>query len=268
MKPRLPEFENGERWLVSYSDMLTLLFAVFVVLYALNLQSQKSEARQVAGSMQESFNTPLDDIPPERMDEEGKGQGEASGMGIFNEFKGQQMKAISDRHKISDERVKLINDEMAKVDLMLEERLYGPNKFPTGSGKGNERIVDVSRTRNGFKLQLLARHFYGPDEVNVKRSAQKDLDAVISVLKELGRDVKVEGHTDSDSPAGNMTNWELSTLRATNMVKYMITKMNFPPSQLSAAGYADTKPIAQGTSKSGKALNRRVEFHIEYDPED
>ena len=69
MKKRAPEFENAERWLVSYADMLTLIFAVFVVLYALNLQASKSDARRVAGSMQDSFNTPLDDIPMNRMEE-------------------------------------------------------------------------------------------------------------------------------------------------------------------------------------------------------
>ncbi len=273
MKKRPPEFENAERWLVSYGDMLTLIFAVFVVLYALNLQASKSDARRVAGSMQDSFNTPLDDIPMNRMEnggeDAGKGSQSAVGMGIFNEFTGtSKRKSLRNKAEISTAAVKIVNDEMAKVNLILEERLYGPEKFPSGTGKGVERIVDVSPTRSGFKVQLLARHFFGPNEVDVKRSARKDLDAVVEALKTLGRDVRVEGHTDNDPPAGNLTNWELSTLRATNVVKYMINRLNFPASKVSAAGYADTKPIASNKTESGKSLNRRVEFHVDYDYND
>ena len=64
-KQKCPEFENHERWLVSYADMLTLLFAVFVVLYALK-EGGEPQTRKTAGSMQESFNTPLEDIPIDR----------------------------------------------------------------------------------------------------------------------------------------------------------------------------------------------------------
>lgn len=272
MKKRPPEFENAERWLVSYADMLTLIFAVFVVLYALNLQASKSDARKVAGSMQESFSTPLDDIPANRMNEGGgesessKGSMQATGMGIFNEFTGISKVRPSRKSSLSQETVKIVNDDMAKVNLILEERLYGPEKFMKGDSKGLSRIVDVSRTSKGFKIRLLARHFYDVNEVHVKRSAQKDLDAVIQAVKSLGRDVRVEGHSDSTPPTNpNMTNWELSTLRAVNVVKYMIDKANFPASRVSAAGYSDTKPIAYGSSPSALGLNRRVEFYIEYD---
>ena len=272
MKKRAPEFENAERWLVSYGDMLTLIFAVFVVLYALNLQASKSDARRVAGSMQDSFNTPLDDIPMNRMENGGEDSGKGSqsgvGMGIFNEFSGtSKRKSLKNKADLSTSAVKIVNDEMAKVNLILEERLYGPEKFPSGTGKGVERIVDVSPTRSGFKVQLLARHFYGRNEVEIKRSARKDLDAVIEALKSLGRDVRVEGHTDNVPPEGNITNWELSTLRAVNIVKYMVSRLGFPASKVSAAGYADTKPIASNKTASGQALNRRVEFHVDYDPD-
>ena len=65
-KHKCPEFENHERWLVSYADMLTLLFAVFVVLYALKEGNEAPETQKAAGSMQESFHTPLEDIPMDR----------------------------------------------------------------------------------------------------------------------------------------------------------------------------------------------------------
>lgn len=263
-KHKCPAFENHERWLISYADMLTLLFAVFVVLYAINLSGANNKAEQVAGSMQESFNMPLEDIPVERQ----IGPTEM-GFGIFEHFKGNRIRPpLSKRFPSEKIYLKIINDEMNKIKMQIEDRLYGPNKFPQGTTKyGNERIVDVQRTEKGFKLILTARYFFESGSAKIKKTALKDLDQIIESLKELGRDLTIEGHTDSIPPRGQMSNWELSTLRATNVLKYMIRYHNFPPSKLSAAGYADTKPIAHNGTKTGRALNRRIEIHINYDSE-
>jgi chemotaxis protein MotB len=264
-KKKCPEFENHERWLVSYADMLTLLFAVFVTLYALNLSDEQAPPiDNLAGSMQESFSTPLDDIPVDRR----VGPTEA-GFGIFEHLKGNQARPpISKKFPSADERsTRIIKDEMNRVNIELKERLYGPNKH-TGSLKpGEERIVDVQRTGKGFKLQLMAQHFYDSGGIQIRPTAQKELDEVIKILKELGRDITVEGHTDSMPPQGKMTNWELSTLRATNVVRYMVSRHNFPATRLAAAGYADMRPIAHNGTAEGRALNRRIEIHVDYDRE-
>ena len=118
-----PAFENHERWLVSYADMVTLLFAVFVVLYALNLSSPSKKQDQAAGSIQESFSTPLEEIPPEvRI-----GPTE-SGFGIFEHLKGDTPhKPILEKFRNAQMSVKVIDDEMARIKLELEDRLYGPD---------------------------------------------------------------------------------------------------------------------------------------------
>jgi chemotaxis protein MotB len=160
--------------------------------------------------------------------------------------------------------VKIIDDEMNKLKTTLEERLYGPNKFRPDK-PGSERVVQVTRTAKGFKLQLLARHFYEPGAVNVSRAALKELDEVAQILKDLGRPVRIEGHTDSVPAPGELGNWEISALRATNIVKYFIRHHNFPATSLSAAGFADLHPIASNGSESGRQMNRRIEIHIDYD---
>src|SRR5690606_1087601 len=91
-KKKCPEFENHERWLVSYADMVTLLFAVFVVLYALNMGDDKKPAEDAAGSIQESFTVPLEDIPIERR----VGPVEA-GFGIFDHLRGNSPRAPINR---------------------------------------------------------------------------------------------------------------------------------------------------------------------------
>lgn len=263
-KKKCPEFENHERWLVSYADMLTLLFAVFVVLYALNLSDeQASPSEELAGSMQESFATPLEDIPFDRR----IGPTE-SGFGIFEHFRGNQVRPpISIKYPGLEKKIKIIDSEKAQTEAKIQERLYGPKKYLGSKKSGEARIVDVQRTGRGFKLKLLARHFYQSGAIKVQKAALADLDIVVDTLKQLGRDVTVEGHTDAVPPKGRQTNWELSALRASYVLQYMIHKHNFPATKLSAAGYADLRPIAHNGTAQGRTMNRRIEMHVNYDPE-
>lgn len=261
-KQKCPEFENHERWLVSYADMVTLLFAVFVVLYSLNLAKNPSKSEEVAGSIEESFNRPLEDIPERHR----VGPTEA-GFGIFEHFRGTSVRPpLMKKFPGLKDKPIIIENELNRVKLQLEERLYGPQKFPKGTSPGQERVVSVSRTEDGFKVQLLARHFYEPGATKVRREALPELDKVAGVLKELGRPLVIEGHTDS-VPAKNMSNWQLSALRATEILQYFIVNHNFPPTLLGAAGYADTHPLASNSTEFGRQLNRRIEIRVKYDPD-
>lgn len=147
----------------------------------------------------------------------------------------------------------------------LEERLYGGQKFRDNAKPGQARIVSIHRTTKGFKLQLMARHFFEPGSMKVKKSATKELSVVVKLLKDLGRPVTVEGHTDSLQSKGKFDNWAISALRATNVLRYMISRHGYPATSLSAAGYADLHPIAHNGTSSGRILNRRIEFHVEYE---
>ena len=82
----------------------------------------------------------------------------------------------------------MIEAERIRVQMEIEDRLYGPQKFRSSNkDKGHARIVNVERTPRGFKLKLLERHFYSPGAIEVSKSARKQLDAVASVLKKLQR---------------------------------------------------------------------------------
>jgi chemotaxis protein MotB len=259
-KKKCPEFENHERWLVSYADMVTLLFAVFVVLYAIQISGQK-EDRQVAGSMQESFNTPLEDIPMDRR----IGPLE-KGFGIFDHFKGENPEPKKlEKYQTEQHRIKIITDEMAKVKFDLDERLYGPEKFRKKVKDGFERVVSIERTDHGFKMQLTARHFFASGAAEILDSAKAELGEVAKILLDLGRPITIEGHTDSVPVRGQYSNWELSALRATSTLKFFLHKYNFPVTLMGAVGYADTRPIAHNGSESGRNLNRRIEIQVSYD---
>ncbi len=213
--------------------------------------------------MQESFNTPLDDIPVDR-----RVGPQQAGYGIFEHFRGDSVRPpLVQKYPAQKSKIRVIDDEMLHTKVKLEERLYGAKKFRATDKAGRSRVVSIQRTTKGFKLQLMARHFFSPGSMKVKKAARKELDVVVTLLKDLGRPVTVEGHTDSLKPTGAYDNWAVSALRATNVLRYMISKHAYPATSLSAAGYADLRPIAHNGTSSGRLLNRRIEFHVEYESE-
>jgi chemotaxis protein MotB len=261
---KCPEFENHERWLISYADMLTLLFALFVCLYALkdsSSSSKKDEQNKAAGSLQEALGVPLEDIPIEQ-----RYGPNSQGIGIFENFRGNRITPpVTPKFPTDTQRSKVIENEMDSMKARLEERLYGPNKHPEGSGKGEERIVSIHRDADGFRLRLLANAFFKPGITEPRFESRRELETLADLLKDLGRPIVVEGHTDATPSNGDMTNWELSALRATNVLKLFVRDFGFPQTKISASGYADTRPIAHNGTEQGRSMNRRVEIKVQYD---
>jgi chemotaxis protein MotB len=261
-KQKCPEFENHERWLVSYADMMTLLFAVFVVLYALKDEGAKdAELEQAAASIKEAFNEVMEDIPQDRR----LGPNE-KGFGIFEHMKGDQIRPpISKKFPSSDRYMKLIDQEMSKVSKQIDLRLYGNKKFRELKASGQQRIISVHRTDDGFQVRLMAAHFFAPGSYKLDPEAYPELREAAEIVKELGRRITIEGHTDSTPVRGSMTNWDISSLRASYVARFFIEEANFPPTSISAAGYAATKPIASNSTAESRALNRRIEIKVHYD---
>lgn len=258
-KQKCPEFENHERWLVSFADMMTLLFALFVVLFSLKSGSDTPEIEQAAGAVQESFNDVLEDIPVDR-----RVAPKAVGIGIFDNMRGDSpLPRIMPKFPSSEERLKIIDDEMTVITKKL--RLYGPGKTPEPKDPGQARVISVMRDDDGIRLRMAGVHFYDSGAYKVRKTAESELAQVGNVLKTLGRRITIEGHTDSLSPSNSMGNWELSGLRAGYIARYFINQQGFAPSQLMVAGYADTKPMANNTTDEGRRLNRRIEIKIHYD---
>lgn len=240
---------------------MTLLFAVFVVLYALKKEgASETQIQQAAVSIQESFNEVVQDIP------EVKRVGPTEqGFGIFEHRKGDRIRPpIVTKYPSAEKNMKVIDQEMQKVAEMINLRLYGKEKLREMEKKGQERIVSVQRDNDGFRVRLLATHFYKPGSYRINGKAIEDLNNVGKILKELGRDITIEGHTDSVPPSSEMTNWELSSLRSSFIVRHFIEDLNFSPTTVSAAGYADTRPVASNATEETRALNRRIEIKVHY----
>ena len=262
-KQKCPEFENHERWLVSFADMMTLLFAVFVVLYALKEEGAKdSQVEQAAASIQEAFNEVMEDIPENRR----VGPTNA-GFGVFENEKGdQEQKDTENKYPGSSSYSQIIGKEMRKVSELIDMRLYGNKRFRELKAEGQARIISIHRDRDGFRVRLLASHFFNPGSYKIRnRLALEELAEVAKVMKELNRPITIEGHTDNVPFEGTGSNWDLAALRASNVLKFFLRKTDFDPDKLSAAGYADTRPVASNATSESRALNRRIEIKVQYD---
>jgi chemotaxis protein MotB len=262
-KKKCPEFENHERWLVSYADMMTLLFCLFVVLYALsNTSRPDKQIVQVAAAAVEVFADSLQDIPIDKRDGP-----QEQGFGIFEHFKGDQARPpMMKKFPSTERKVKVIEEELKVLKMKLEDPTPGEKRSPKDASVGSERIVNVIKTEEGIVVRLLASHFYQSGEYRVQRNALAEIDKLAVALKELGRPISVEGHTDASPPTtGEFGNWELSAMRSAWVVKYLVSKFDFPIKDISASGWADSKPIGHNGTAEGRALNRRLEIKIKYE---
>jgi len=261
-KKKCPEFENHERWLVSFADMMTLLFAVFVVLYALKEDGAKdAKIDQAAASIKEAFNEVMDDIPVDRRI--GPTQ---EGFGIFENMKGDQIRPpITEKFPSSDRFFRIIDEELKQVNRQIEMRLYGDKKFRELDAKGQQRIISVQRDDTGIRIRLLAAHFFPSGSYQLNPSTHRELMEVSAIIKELGRRVTIEGHTDATPMGGSLNNWDLSSLRATQVVRFFIERANFPPTSIGGVGFADTRPVASNATAESRVLNRRIEIKVHYD---
>ena len=245
-KHKHPEHENLERWLVSYADFITLLFATFVVLYAL-AQTDVSELKKIDEALQKAFssNSVL----------QGDNGVMDSGSSILenpanNSFV-QELMVEYISPKYETESFKQI--EKSVKDL---------------SKKGDLDGVEAKITDKGLLLTLDEQYMFRSGSADLSISAKKLLDKVGLIIYEkfIMHAIRIEGHTDSVPISSSKfpSNWELSSARSCSIVRYLISRFKFSPSIFTAAGFADTRPVRDKENKPVKnvAKNRRVEILI------
>ncbi len=242
-KKRQEDPENLERWLVSYGDFITLLFATFVVLYAL-AQVDASDFAKLEESLKSAFSQ-------------------------NTIFEGQQ--------SVMDGSDSLFDQQTANSfipSLMLE---YISPKYEEASFNEIEDTIkelteageldgiSTKNTEKGLLITFDDKYLFAPASAYLDKDAKKLLDkvGVLICKKFVLHSMRVEGHTDSD-PIRSLqypSNWELSAARASSVVRYMISRFRFSPSLFTAVGYADTRPVENAISPKDPA-NRRVEILI------
>lgn len=255
MKKKPKEHVNHERWLVSYADFITLLFAFFVVLYS-SSQVDKRKAGRLAMAIQVAFQE----------------------LGVFQTS--DTKVPLKDDEAMPFEKVQIVENVEKQTDL---KRIVNPMKGvlssagePQSLQEAQEAIqkaldpeikrreVSMSLRREGLVVSLKEIGFFDSGSATIRPAALDAISRLAAVLKQRPENLRIEGHTDNIPihTARFASNWELSTTRATELIQLLILKFGIPPSHLSAAGYGEFHPVASNDSADGRAQNRRLDVVI------
>lgn len=242
---------NHERWLVSYADFITLLFAFFVVLYA-SSQADKKKAAQVAASIKGAFQQMgvFTGSSPERL-------GVPGSQGVDSpEMTDAPLKVV--KVAGADDKAKATGGYGVDVDELRRE---------LEAALGDEirkHEVQMRMTPEGLVVSLREVGFFNSGEADLLEDGQATLARIATILGGKGFEIRVEGHTDNVPihTAEFKSNWELSTARATQVVALLIEKYSFDPLLISAAGYSEYRPVNSNDTPQGRAANRRVDLVV------
>jgi chemotaxis protein MotB len=235
--------ENHERWLVSYSDFVTLLFAFFVVLFA-SAYRDKHAIIRVSNAIHDGFQS----------------------MGVLPG--GHDKYAIAYSGAPSEE-------PFAPLPNATEKGLPpGPSaeevlelKRQLQSAMGNElksHEIELSVTPEGFVISLKELGFFDSGQAALLPGAAEKIGRIAKILTARKLELRVEGHSDNQ-PIHNAqfrSNWELSTARAMTVLQILVNNSGFDPRKISVAGYGEFRPIADDATPEGRRMNRRVDLVV------
>mgnify|MGYP000979121807 CR=1 FL=1 len=217
------EKDNSERWLLTYADLITLLMIFFVVMYAMSsIDAQKYQV--LSQSLEGALN-------PTGIGGSGSG-GTASGGGI----------------DVIDPELIAAAEEITK--LIREKNLQDK--------------VSVSIQERGVVVGLMNTVLFDPGSARIKQEAIPTLVAIGQIANGVHNYIRIEGNTDDvpQSSAQFPSNWELSVIRATEVLKLLIDQSHVAPDKISAVGYGEYRPSVPNTSAENRAKNRKVDIVI------
>lgn len=233
MKARKPKVvkENSERWLLTYSDLITLLMIFFILLYAMS-STDARKFENLTGALRQAFNN---------------GQFQMVVIG------GSPGKPHAMSGTIPSEKtlLKQIQHEMVRLSKQMG---MSPN------------VIHVGTSREGIVVTLSGNLLFYPGGTELKPNSQIVLARISGLIAHLPNNVRIEGNTDNQvSPdAVYQSNWALSSLRAVSIVEYMSTQGGVAPQRLSAVGEGQYHPVATNTTAAGRARNRHADIVILY----
>jgi chemotaxis protein MotB len=242
-RKKLPEeHENMERWLVSYADFITLLFAFFVVMYAISSVNE-GKYRVMSDSLISAFKEApssdkliqMDTKSPEMLTGTGKPIGKTV----------PQPQTV-ERQQAADRMKKVAKNVLQAMQPLIQD--------------GQVRVTQSPR---GITVEINASVLFKSGDAILQPQSSEALAAVAHVLTQIENPIQVEGHTDNipiNSPSFP-SNWELSSARAGSVVR-LFTERGVPAARMVAIGYADNRPVDTNATLDGRSRNRRVNVLI------
>jgi len=246
---------SHERWLVSYADFITLLFAFFVVLYASSKADQKKQ-QQVAQAIDSAFHT-LGLFPKPALDTD-KDKDKLRNVSVFDHSKVNPDPAVLPMNVVLGEEI--LKPEQVKEDLeRIQKRLEAML-----SNQIAQHTVSIAMGKDGLIISLREAGFFRSGSATPQTGARPVLEEIAVLLGGTPYNLRIEGHTDN-VPIHNDefdSNWELSSTRATKVARVFLATGKVLPERLSAAGYAEFHPLVSNATENGRAENRRVDVLV------
>lgn len=218
---------SSERWLLTYADLITLLLAFFIILFAMSTTDVK-KYENLTGSLAQAFN-----------------------VGVLG---GSSSSSVVDQSQVKPQEATDATPPAASAILSA--------LGPLPAGEQGEGIQSVTMRPDGIAIAISGSVAFESGSAELTPGGKRILTQVADILKSSERDILIEGHTDN-LPTGSaryLTNWDLSTARAMRIVRFFTDDQDIEPRRLAGAGYADQRPIARNSSPEGRRTNRRAEI--------
>jgi len=233
------EQDSNDRWLISYSDFITLMFAFFVVMYALSIDKE-GKYKQITESLVKIFKNREASGKPIQVGKEPKTLKSEPSPTVSPEKKPTRPRAEDAANK----------KKMATIAGQVIENL---------KPLVDKKLIKIDHNERWVQIQINTSILFDTGSSVLENDAFEPLNALAKVLKPLPNMVHVEGHTDNIpiTTPRFPSNWELSAHRAASVV-HLFTRAGIKPSRLSAIGYGEHRPISSNKNKKGRRENRRV----------
>jgi chemotaxis protein MotB len=264
-KKKHPAHENHERWLVSYADFITLLFAFFVVMFATS-QTDKGKAKQVSEAVKDaiengSVSAMVREVLGGAPDEKGKAGARAEVREILGGTVDDKGKGNAMLKGPGGAQIFVKDIPETAIAQLLPSHAYLSRELEQAVEAG---VLSIKMEKRGLVVSLSQASFFPSGQDTLDPKTYPVLAKVASAVKDLPNKVRFEGHTDS-IPIHNerfRSNWELSAARGIATLEVLAGKFGVPYEQMAVGGYADTAPVAGNDTEEGRARNRRVDIVI------
>lgn len=237
MKKKPEKKENAERWLLTYSDLITLLMIFFVTMYAMS-NTDMTKYKALSESFSIAFSGGKDVLTT------------SNGVG--------DTVTIVQPSKAPDATV----DPVASEEELLSGTKKQLDQYFKENGLQNTVVTEINE--RGLVVSLFDAALFDSGDAELKNASKSTIIQIGKIVNNLSNLIKIEGHTDNVPISTPLfkSNWELSVIRATNVAELMIDSGSIPPDKISVAGYGQFRPSADNSTEAGRAKNRRVNIVV------
>jgi chemotaxis protein MotB len=229
-KPKVVK-DNAERWLLTYSDLITLLLIFFIILYSMS-STDVRKFENLTGALQHAFNN-------------GSFQLVTIGGSPGNVGTGTTAPKSTAAPTSTKELMQQVQSELSKLLKVVGQA---------------QSVVSVGMSHEGVVITLNGSLLFYPGDIALKPESRPVLTQIATLLATMPQNVRVEGNTDN-VPSPTVSNWDLSALRAVNIVEYLASN-GVSATRLQAEGLGQFHPVATNSTPEGRAKNRRADIVI------